>query len=63
MHSWVVDLILRHVVGVQPNLEGRSEVDPLPLGVDRIDCEGIPGPEGPISVSIAGGKAAVERCG
>ncbi len=39
MHSWIVDLILRHAVGVQP---GVSEVLPLTLDVDWIECSAIP---------------------
>ncbi len=31
MHSWIVDLILRHACGIVP---GSNERDPLPLGVD-----------------------------
>jgi hypothetical protein len=49
MHSWIVDLILRHAVGVQP---GMDEVDPLPLGVDWIECTDIPHPRGRMSVRI-----------
>ncbi len=38
MHSWVVDLILRRVVGLVP---GSREVHPLPMGV-RFECDNIP---------------------
>lgn len=34
MHSWVVDLILQFVVGLQPN-EGRLVVDPLDFGLEH----------------------------
>jgi len=41
MHSWIVDLILRHAVGVRP---GEPDFDPLPLtGVDWIECSELPG--------------------
>ena len=36
MHSWIVDLILRHAVGIVP---GETEKRPLPLPVDWIRCE------------------------
>jgi hypothetical protein len=57
MHSWIVDLILRHAVGVQP---GRDEIDPLPLGVDWIECTDIPHPKGRMRVRIE--KDQVVRC-
>ena len=49
MHSWLVDLILRHAVGVKP---GEDDVDPLPLGVDWIECTDIPHPRGRMNVRI-----------
>ncbi len=57
MHSWIVDLIMRHAVGVQP---GTDEVDPLPLGVDWIECTDIPHPQGRMSVRIE--KDQLVRC-
>ena len=57
MHSWIVDLIMRHAVGVQP---GTDEVDPLPLGVDWIECTDIPHPQGRMSVRIK--KDQLVRC-
>ncbi|HVT13658.1 MAG TPA: hypothetical protein VHE55_15440 [Fimbriimonadaceae bacterium] len=47
MHSWIVDLIMRHAVGVQP---GCDEVDPLPLDVEWIECRDIPHPRGRMHV-------------
>jgi hypothetical protein len=43
-HSWVVDLILKHVVGVQPEPgpDGALVIDPLPCGLKRFRAEGIP---------------------
>lgn len=61
MHSWVVDLILRHAVGVLPNeapIEGDQalpshwRLDPLPLGV-ALECSEIPHPDGRLRVSVA----------
>lgn len=49
MHSWIVDLIMRHAVGVEP---GRDEIDPLPLGVDWIECTDIPHLRGRMHVRI-----------
>jgi len=57
MHSWIVDLILRYAVGVQP---GSDEIDPLPLGVDWIECRDIPHAEGRMHVRIDHGVARVE---
>ena len=55
MHSWVVDLIMRHAVGVQP---GEDDVDPLPLGIDLV-CTDIPHPKGRMDVRITNGIASV----
>jgi hypothetical protein len=56
MHSWIVDLILRHAVGVRP---GSDEVDPFPLpGVEWIECADIPHPRG--RMHVRDGRAEVE---
>jgi hypothetical protein len=34
MHSWIVDLIIKYVAGVQPGDEGRLRVRPLPFDLD-----------------------------
>ncbi|AIE83608.1 MGH1-like glycoside hydrolase domain-containing protein [Fimbriimonas ginsengisoli] len=57
MHSWIVDLVLRHAVGVQP---GKDEVDPLPLDVDWIECTDIPHQRGRMHVRVERGVARVE---
>jgi glycogen debranching enzyme len=43
-HSWVVDLILKHLVGIQPEpkLGGKIVIDPLPFGLNAFRCESIP---------------------
>lgn len=43
-HSWIVDLILRHVVGIQPEPgpTGALILDPLPFGLERFRVEGVP---------------------
>ena len=38
-HSWVVDLLIKYVAGVQPEL-GRLVVDPLPFGLERFELSG-----------------------
>ncbi|HEY0867693.1 MAG TPA: hypothetical protein VGE01_09950 [Fimbriimonas sp.] len=53
MHSWIVDLILRHVVGVRP---GYDEVDPVPLDLEWLECREIPHPRGRMAVRIERGK-------
>jgi hypothetical protein len=42
-HSWIVDLILRHVVGVQPEPGADSAlvIDPLPFELNRFRAEDI----------------------
>jgi hypothetical protein len=58
MHSWIVDLIMRHAVGVEP---GQDIVDPLPLDIDWIECTDIPHPKGRMKVRIdRGQEPAVE---
>ena len=43
-HSRIVDLIIRHVAGVQPTpgANGTLVIDPLPLGLRRFRLEGVP---------------------
>lgn len=38
MHSWVADLIVRGVAGLEPTATGLR-IDPLPLAVDRVSLE------------------------
>lgn len=57
MHSWIVDLIMRHAVGV---LRGQDEVHPLPLDVEWIECTDIPHPKGRMHVRIDKGVVRVE---
>ena len=39
MHSWIVDLIIRYVVGLQVEDEGRIIIDPLPFNLDHFTLE------------------------
>lgn len=57
MHSWIIDLIMRHAVGVIP---GEDHTDPFPLGVDWIECTDIPHPRGRMHVRIE--RDEVVRC-
>jgi hypothetical protein len=38
-HSWVVDLIIRHVAGLQPQTDGGLSIDPLPFDLDWVRLE------------------------
>jgi len=58
MHSWVVDLTLRHAVGFQPSASGDWACDPLPTGVEWIRCGQIPHRGERIDVEIRDGKPA-----
>ena len=42
MHSWWIDLIIKHVVGFTPRADGKLELKPLPLGLNYFAMEGIP---------------------
>jgi hypothetical protein len=41
MHSWWIDIIIRHVVGFEPHEDGRIELDPLPMGLDYFLLESL----------------------
>lgn len=56
MHSWIVDLIFRHAVGVPTTPESYLELDPLPTGVEWIRCGEIPYRGSRIDVLIQNGK-------
>jgi len=40
-HSWVVDLLVKYLVGIQPNASDTLLLDPLPFEVDRFTIEGV----------------------
>jgi len=42
MHSWWIDLIIRHVVGFMLNDDGSISIDPLPTGLDNFALCGVP---------------------
>lgn len=35
MHSWIIDLIVKYVVGLRPAVDGRIEIRPLQFGLKR----------------------------
>ena len=35
-HSWVVDLLLKYVAGLQPRVDGTLRIAPLPLGLEFV---------------------------
>jgi hypothetical protein len=39
MHSWIVDLIIKYVVGVQPGDDGRLLIRPLPFNLDHFTLD------------------------
>ncbi|MCD4796524.1 MAG: hypothetical protein K8R49_05055, partial [Candidatus Cloacimonetes bacterium] len=41
-HSWVVDLIIKYICGIQPQLDGTLIIDPLPLGLKYFKIDRIP---------------------
>jgi hypothetical protein len=42
MHSWWIDLIIRHVAGLMIQDDGSLVIDPLPLGLDHFALQGVP---------------------
>jgi glycogen debranching enzyme len=40
-HSWVVDLIIKHVVGLLPQDDDTLVVDPLPFGLDEFTLDNV----------------------
>jgi hypothetical protein len=42
MHSWWVDVVIRHVAGLTPQADGGLTVDPLPLGLKHYELRGAP---------------------
>lgn len=40
-HSWVVDLLVKYLIGVQPPVDSILVLDPLPFDVDRFRMEGL----------------------
>lgn len=58
MHSWLADLIVRYVVGLQPDPPALL-LHPLDMGLDHLVCRDIPYHGHRIDVAIEGGQARV----
>ena len=42
MHSWWIDMIIRHVAGLTPQDDGSLVIDPLPMGLKTFALRGAP---------------------
>ncbi|RYG21192.1 hypothetical protein EON82_19255 [bacterium] len=42
MHSWWIDVVVRHVAGLTPQADGGLVIDPLPLGLKHYSLKGAP---------------------
>jgi hypothetical protein len=58
-HSWLVDLIVSHVMGVLPHGATGVTVHPLRLGVSRASLDGLPLAGHRLGVRLADGRFAV----
>ena len=41
-HSWIVDLIIKYICGIQPQLDDTIIVDPLPFGLEYLRIDNVP---------------------
>ena len=41
MHSWWIDIIIRHIAGFEPQEDGNIKLDPLPMGMDYFLLENV----------------------
>lgn len=57
-HSWVADLILQYVAGVQPH-EGGVIIDPFPCGLEQLTLSGVRVRGRTIEVRIVGNRFTV----
>ncbi len=58
MHSYVVDLIIRHVVGLQPQLDGGLVIEPLQFGLEHFSLENLLVAGRPVKVTWNGERLA-----
>lgn len=58
-HSWLIDLIVSHLLGVLPHGETGFTVHPLPLGVAAARAQRLPVGGHRVDVSLAGGRFRV----
>jgi hypothetical protein len=65
MHSWWIDLFIRHVAGLEPQDDGGLVIDPLPMGLERVSLRGAPfrGHRIDVLVAVSGrDKGLTVRC-
>jgi len=41
-HSWIVDLIIKYICGIRPQLDGTLIVNPLSLGLEYLKIDDVP---------------------
>jgi len=58
-HSWIVDLILKYVAGIQPQQDGTLVIDPLPFEVDWVRVDRVPFRGHMLKVEIDGENVSV----
>ncbi|NQV17527.1 MAG: hypothetical protein HQ534_03185 [Armatimonadetes bacterium] len=58
-HSWIVDLIIKYVCGIQPQLDGTLILDPLPLGLKYLKIDHAPYKENKVKVILEKNKFRV----
>ena len=51
-HSWIVDLIIKYICGIQPQLDGTLIIDPLPLGLKYLKIDNVPYKKHKLKVEI-----------
>ncbi|MGV3616467.1 MAG: MGH1-like glycoside hydrolase domain-containing protein [Fimbriimonas sp.] len=59
MHSWWIDLYVRHVAGMTPQPDGSLVIDPLPLGLTHFALRNAPYAGRRVDVEFAGGQLTV----
>jgi glycogen debranching enzyme len=58
-HSWIVDLIIKYICGIQPQLDGGLIVDPLPLGLEYSKIDNVSFKKSKLKVEIENDKFQV----
>ena len=58
-HSWVVDLILKYVAGIQPQQDGTLVIDPFPFEINWVRVDRIPFRGHKLNVEIDGEGVSV----
>ncbi len=60
-HSWIVDLIIKYVVGFRPEPDGGYRIEPLPFGFRRVVLENLPYKGKRLSIRILDGRVSVRE--